>query len=85
VILVCAMGGNTEAEENRLAAKIAKFRIFKDEEGRMNRSVLEAKMRCLKVFGERIAAVRHRLSDQWRSNRSPRTARPPKSTSASHS
>jgi len=33
-------------------------------------------MRCLKAFGERIAAVRHCRSDQWRSNGSPPTSRP---------
>ena len=37
----------------------------------------------LKSFGERIAAVRHCCSDRWRSNGSPQTAKPPKSTSAS--
>ena len=47
------------------------------------RSRIEAKMRCLKAFGERIAAVRHCRSDQWRSNGSPPTARPPKSRYAS--
>ena len=41
LILLCAMQGDTEAEADRLAAKIAKLRIFRDEEGRMNRSVLD--------------------------------------------
>lgn len=41
LILICAMQGDTEAEADRLAAKIAKLRIFRDEEGRMNRSVLD--------------------------------------------
>ena len=39
MILVCAMTGDGEAEADRLAAKIARLRIFRDEEGRMNRSV----------------------------------------------
>lgn len=41
LILICAMQGDTEAEADRLAAKIAKLRIFRDEEGRMNRSILD--------------------------------------------
>ncbi len=39
LVLVCAMDGDTEAEADRLAAKIAKLRIFQDEAGKMNRSV----------------------------------------------
>ncbi|ETA51062.1 D-aminoacyl-tRNA deacylase [Ponticoccus alexandrii] len=41
LILICAMQGDTEAEADRLASKIAKLRVFRDEEGRMNRSVLD--------------------------------------------
>ena len=39
LILICAMQGDTEAQADKLAAKIAKLRIFKDDEGRMNRSL----------------------------------------------
>lgn len=39
LILVCAMQGDTEANADQLAAKIAKLRIFKDEAGKMNRSL----------------------------------------------
>jgi D-aminoacyl-tRNA deacylase len=42
LILVCAMQGDTEAEAERLAAKIGKLRIFKDAAGKMNLSVKEA-------------------------------------------
>lgn len=35
------MQGDTEAQADKLAAKIAKLRIFKDEDGRMNRSVAD--------------------------------------------
>jgi D-tyrosyl-tRNA(Tyr) deacylase len=41
LILICAMQGDTEAQADKLAAKIAKLRIFKDEDGRMNRSVAD--------------------------------------------
>jgi D-tyrosyl-tRNA(Tyr) deacylase len=38
LILICAMQGDTEAEADKLAAKIAKLRIFKDAAGKMNLS-----------------------------------------------
>ncbi|MBI1494698.1 D-aminoacyl-tRNA deacylase [Halocynthiibacter styelae] len=41
MILVCAMQGDSEANADKLAAKIAKLRIFRDDEGRMNRSLAD--------------------------------------------
>lgn len=41
LILVCAMQGDTEAEAEALAARTAKLRIFKDDAGKMNRSLLD--------------------------------------------
>lgn len=41
LILICAMAGDGEAQADQLAAKIARLRIFKDEVGKMNRSVLD--------------------------------------------
>ena len=41
MILVCAMQGATDDQARALAAKVAKCRIFKDENGKMNRSVLD--------------------------------------------
>lgn len=41
LILICAMQGDTTAQADKLAAKISKLRIFKDDEGRMNRSLLD--------------------------------------------
>lgn len=41
LILVCAMQGDTEADAERLAAKIAKLRIFPDEAGKMNRCLTD--------------------------------------------
>ena len=40
-ILLCVMDGDTAAEAELLAAKCAKMRIFEDEDGKMNRSVLD--------------------------------------------
>jgi D-tyrosyl-tRNA(Tyr) deacylase len=39
LVLLCAVRGDTEAEAERLLAKLLKLRIFGDEQGRMNRSV----------------------------------------------
>ena len=39
LVLVCAERGDTEAQADRLLAKILKLRIFSDEAGKMNRSV----------------------------------------------
>ncbi|MGR3594686.1 MAG: D-aminoacyl-tRNA deacylase [Limimaricola soesokkakensis] len=41
LVLVCAMQGDGDTLPARLAAKIAKLRIFRDEAGRMNRSLLD--------------------------------------------
>lgn len=56
MILVCAMQGDTEAEADQLAAKIAKLRIFKDEAGKMNRSVKDIGGACLVVSQFTLAA-----------------------------
>lgn len=40
-ILVCVMEGDTEKEAELLAAKCTKMRIFEDEDGKMNRCVLD--------------------------------------------
>lgn len=39
LILICAMQGDTEAQADKLAAKIAKLRIFRDAGARMNLSL----------------------------------------------
>ncbi|QFU07564.1 D-tyrosyl-tRNA(Tyr) deacylase [Rhodobacteraceae bacterium THAF1] len=41
LILVCAMQGDEQANADALATRIAKQRIFRDEDGRMNRSVVD--------------------------------------------
>ena len=39
--LVCAEKGDTEAEADKLLAKLLKLRIFQDEAGKMNKSVVD--------------------------------------------
>ncbi len=56
LILVCAMQGDTEAEADRLAAKIGKLRIFRDEAGKMNRSLLDIGGAALVVSQFTLAA-----------------------------
>lgn len=56
LILVCAMQGDTEAEAQKLAAKIAKLRIFRDAEGRMNLSVRDVSGAALVVSQFTLAA-----------------------------
>lgn len=40
-IFLCVIEGDTSAEAEQMAAKCAKMRIFEDENGKMNRSVLD--------------------------------------------
>ena len=56
LILACGMQGDTEAEAAKLASKIAKMRIFRDDEGRMNRSVLDVGGAALVVSQFTLAA-----------------------------
>ena len=39
LVLVCAERGDTEAEADKLLAKMLKLRIFSDDAGKMNKSV----------------------------------------------
>lgn len=56
LILICAIQGDTEAQATQMAAKIAKLRIFKDDEGRMNRSILDTGGSALVVSQFTLAA-----------------------------
>lgn len=56
MILVCAMQGDGEAEADRLAERIAKLRIFKDEAGKMNLSLRDTKGSVLVVSQFTLAA-----------------------------
>ena len=56
LVLVCAMQGDDEAEAAWLARKAVNLRIFRDAEGRMNRSVAEADGAALIVSQFTLAA-----------------------------
>nr|WP_152828285.1 D-aminoacyl-tRNA deacylase [Fertoeibacter niger] len=56
LILVCAMQGDTDAEADALVAKITKLRIFKDEAGKMNRSLRDTGGAALIVSQFTLAA-----------------------------
>lgn len=62
LILVCAMQGDTTAEADKLAAKIAKLRIFKDEAGKMNLSVRD-------ITGSALVVSQFTLAADLRGNR----------------
>ncbi len=62
VVLVCAMRGDTEAQAEWLAGKVARLRIFKDAEGRMNRSVVD-------VAGSALVVSQFTLAAETRGNR----------------
>lgn len=56
MILVCAMQGDAEPQAEKLAGKIAKLRIFRDEAGRMNRSLIDIGGAALVVSQFTLAA-----------------------------
>jgi D-aminoacyl-tRNA deacylase len=62
LILVCAMGGDTEAQAEWLAAKIAKLRVFKDDQGKMNLSIRD-------IGGSALVVSQFTLAADLRGNR----------------
>ena len=56
LVLVCAMPGDDKDTAHHLAQKIAKLRLFKDEVGKMNLSVLQTGGSALVVSQFTLAA-----------------------------
>lgn len=56
LVLVCALQGDAEANAEALAARIARLRIFRDGDGRMNRSLLDTGGSALVVSQFTLAA-----------------------------
>jgi D-aminoacyl-tRNA deacylase len=62
VILICAMQGDTETHADRLATKIAKLRVFRDDAGKMNLSVRD-------IAGSALIISQFTLAADLRGNR----------------
>ncbi|MBP9184122.1 MAG: D-tyrosyl-tRNA(Tyr) deacylase [Fuscovulum sp.] len=62
MILVCAMQGDTDDQPAKLAAKVAKMRIFKDDQGKMNLSVRD-------IGGSALVISQFTLAADLRGNR----------------
>jgi D-aminoacyl-tRNA deacylase len=62
LILICAMQGDTEAQADQLAAKIAKLRIFRDDAGKMNLSAKD-------IGGAALIVSQFTLAAELRGNR----------------
>ncbi len=62
MILICAMQGDSDEAAAKVAAKIAKMRIFKDDQGKMNLSVRD-------VGGSALVISQFTLAADLRGNR----------------
>lgn len=56
MVLACAMAGDDAAAAQKLARRTARLRIFRDDEGRMNRSLLDVGGAALVVSQFTLAA-----------------------------
>src|SRR5690554_4281174 len=62
LVLVCAMQGDTDAQSQWLARKVVNLRIFRDEQERMNRSVLD-------IGGSALVVSQFTLAAETKGNR----------------
>lgn len=62
LILICAMQGDTQAQADKLATKIAKMRIFSDAAGKMNLSLRD-------ISGSALVVSQFTLAADLRGNR----------------
>ncbi len=56
LVLACAMGDDEDRDADTLARKVANLRIFEDDDGRMNRSILDSGGGALVVSQFTLAA-----------------------------
>ena len=56
LILVCAMSEDEESDAEQMASKISKIRIFNDENGKMNKSIIDITGEALVVSQFTLAA-----------------------------
>ncbi len=70
LVLLCAMKGDAPDAPARMAAKVARLRVFRDEAGRMNRSLLD-------TGGAALVVSQFTLAAETRGNRPGFTAAAP--------
>lgn len=75
LILACAMRGDDDATATALAGRVARLRIFRDDQGRMNRSVLD-------TGGTALVVSQFTLAADTRSGNRPASPPPPRPTMA---
>ena len=71
LILICAMAGDTQTEADQLISKITKLRIFKDDAGKMNKSIMDFGGSALVVSQFTLAADTKRGNRPGFSNAAP--------------
>lgn len=72
LVLFCAEGGDHESDAGFLAGKIARMRIFADDNAKMNRSIMD-------ISGSVLVVSQFTLAANWRKGNRPgfsRAARP---------
>ncbi|MFZ2100497.1 MAG: D-aminoacyl-tRNA deacylase [Oricola sp.] len=62
LVLVCAMQGDGQSQSEWLARKAVNLRIFKDDEGRMNRSLID-------IAGQALVVSQFTLAAETKGNR----------------
>ena len=68
VVLLCVEGADSESDAVYLAEKVAKMRVFEDDAGRMNRSLLD-------TGGAALVVSQITLAAEWRKGNRPSFSR----------